>query len=147
MSEQGESSGAAVEPGSHIACMVGRTDPINQTLNGILQSVAVLEHEGLVSLVIKILWAHGFYKDIDFDDPTALDGVIALAGAALCSALMEYKTGIYKCVEFSTAKSGDTYRSILTYISNKIYPRAELAARFKALKAKIKERGEARLGL
>jgi len=111
----------------------------------------MLEHEGLVSLIIKILWAHGFYKDIDFDDPTVLDGVITLAGAALCSALcsalMEYKTGIYKCVEFSTVKSGDTYWSILTYISNKIYPHAELTVHFKALKAEIKEHREARLGL
>jgi hypothetical protein len=97
----------------------------------------MLEHKGLVSLIIEILWAHGFYKDIDFDDPTALDGVITLAGAALCSALMEYKTGIYKHVEFSTAKSGDTYWSILTYILNKIYPHAELAVHFKALKAEI----------
>jgi len=120
---------------------------INQILDGILQSAPVLEHEGLISLVIEILWTHGFYKDIDFDDPKALDSVIALAGAALCSALMEYKTGVYKRVEFSAAKSGDTYRSILTYISDKIYPRAELAARFKALKARMKERGEASLGL
>lgn len=119
----------------------------NIMLDGTLQSVAVLEHDALISLVIDILWIHGFYKDIDFDDPKALDGVIALAGAALCSALMEYKTGVYKRVQFSTAKSEATYRSILTYISDKIYPRAELAARFKALKAKIKERGESRLGL
>ncbi|KAG2035536.1 hypothetical protein BDR03DRAFT_983549 [Suillus americanus] len=98
-----------------------------RTLDGILQSVTVLEHDRLVSLVIEILWAHGFYKDIKFDDPTVLDGVIALAGAVLCSALLEYKAGTYKRVEFSTAKLGDTYQSILIYISNKIYPRAELA--------------------
>ncbi|KAG1889917.1 hypothetical protein F4604DRAFT_1673438 [Suillus subluteus] len=119
----------------------------NIMLDGTLQSIAVLEHDALISLVIDILWIHGFYKDIDFDDPKALDGVITLAGAALYSALMEYKTGVYKRVEFSTAKAEATYRSILTYISDKIYPRAELAARFKALKAKIKERGESRLGL
>ncbi|KAG1876686.1 hypothetical protein DFJ58DRAFT_721148 [Suillus subalutaceus] len=89
----------------------------------------------------------GFYKDLDFNDPTALDGVIALAGAALCSALMEYKTGVYKRVEFSTAKSKDTYQNVTAYISDKIYPRVELAARFKALKDKMKERGEVRLGL
>jgi hypothetical protein len=107
----------------------------------------MLEHEGLVDLVIKILWAHRFYKDINFNDPTALDGVITLAGAALCSVFMEYKTSIYKHVECSTAKSGDTYQSILTYILNKIYPHAELTVHFKALKAKIKECREARLGL
>ncbi|KAG1831969.1 hypothetical protein DFJ58DRAFT_848097 [Suillus subalutaceus] len=90
---------------------------------------------------------HGFYKDLDFNDPTALDGVIALAGAALCSALMEYKTGVYKRVEFSTAKSKDTYQNVTAYISDKIYPRVELTARFKALKDKMKERGEVRLGL
>jgi hypothetical protein len=120
---------------------------LNQVLDGILQSVPVLEHDGLVSLVIEIVWTHGFYKDINFDDPKALDGVIALAGAALCSALLEYKTGVYKRIEFSTAKAGDTYKSILTYMSDKIYSRAELAVRFEALKARIKERGEARLGL
>ncbi|KIK33530.1 hypothetical protein CY34DRAFT_110608 [Suillus luteus UH-Slu-Lm8-n1] len=129
---------------THLQCLF---TTVNMILDGILQSVAVLEHEGLVSLVIKILWTHGFYKDLDFNDPTALDGVIALAGAALCSALMEYKTGVYKRVEFSTVKSKDTYQNVTTYISDKIYPRVELAARFGALKDKMKERGEVRLGL
>ncbi|KAG2040849.1 hypothetical protein BDR03DRAFT_1007631 [Suillus americanus] len=73
---------------THLQCLFTSA---NITLDGILQSVAMLQHDGLVSLVIEILWAHGFYKDINFDDPTALDGVIALAGAALCSTLLEYK--------------------------------------------------------
>jgi hypothetical protein len=93
------------------------------------------------------LWTHEFYKDLDFNDPTVLDGVIALAGTALCSALMEYKTGVYKCVEFSTVKSKDTYQNVTAYISDKIYHHVELAAHFKALKGKMKERGEVRLGL
>ncbi|KAG1740220.1 uncharacterized protein EDB91DRAFT_1248547 [Suillus paluster] len=61
---------------THLQCLFTSE---NMMLDGVLQSVPVLEHDGLVSLVIKILWTHGFYKDIDFDDLNALDGVIALA--------------------------------------------------------------------
>jgi hypothetical protein len=96
---------------------------------------------------MEILWVNGFYKDIDFEDLQSLDGVIALAGAAICSAIQEYETGIYKRIEFSTAKSRGTYRDIRTYISDKIYTRVELTARYNLLKVKIRERGEARLGL
>lgn len=56
---------------------------INQTVDGVLQSVPMLAHEGLISLIIKILWTHGFHKDINFDDLAVLDGVITLAGAVL----------------------------------------------------------------
>ena len=93
------------------------------------------------------MWVSGFYKDIDFEDLQSLDGVIALAGAAICSAIQEYETGIHKRIEFSTAKSRGTYRDIWTYISDKIYTHVELAARYNLLKVKIRERGEARLGL
>ncbi|KAG1719358.1 hypothetical protein EDB19DRAFT_1836817 [Suillus lakei] len=91
---------------THLQCLFTSED---MALDGILQSVPMLKHDGLVSLVIEIMWTHRFYKDINFDDPKALDGVIALAGAALCSALLEYKTGVYKHIEFSTAKARDTY--------------------------------------
>jgi len=96
---------------------------------------------------MEILWANGFYKDINLDDLQSLDGVIALAGAAICSAIQEYETGVYKRVKFSVAKSGDTYHSIRRYISDKISPNTELATRLSSLKIKMKERGEERLGL
>jgi len=95
---------------------------------------------------MEILWVNGFYKDVDFEDLQSLDGVIALAGTAICSAILEYETGIYKRVEFSTAKSGGTYRKIRTYIADSIYTRIELTARYNLLKVKIRERGEERLG-
>lgn len=107
----------------------------------------MLEHDGLVFLVMEVLWVNGFYKDIDLEDLQSLDGVIALAGAAICSSIQEYSTGVYKRIEFSTAKSGDTYRHIRAYISNKIYPQAELAAHFNLFKVQMKARGEERLGL
>lgn len=96
---------------------------------------------------MEVLWTNRFYKDIDFEDPQALDRVITLGGAALCSAIKEYETGVLKCIDFSTAKSGDSYHSICTYISSKIYSRPELAAHFKTLKTRMRERGEERLGL
>jgi hypothetical protein len=114
------------------------------------QPVALLEHDRLIYyLVMEILWVNGFYKDIDFEDLQSLDGVIALAqaGAAICSAIQEYETGIYKRIEFSTAKSRGTYRDIRTYISDKIYTCIELTVHYNLLKVKIREHGEARLGL
>jgi hypothetical protein len=107
----------------------------------------VLEHEALVSVVMEVLWTNSFYQDIDFEDPEALNGVIALGSAAVCSAIKEYKTGMFKRVDFSIAKSKDIYHSILTHIHNEIYPYPELTAHFKALKTRMSEHGKERLGL
>jgi hypothetical protein len=107
----------------------------------------VLEHEALVSVVMEVLWTNSFYQDIDFEDPEALNSVITLGGAVVCSAIKEYETGVFKCVDFSTAKSKDIYHSILTHIHDKIYPYPELAAHFKALKTRMSECRKERLGL
>ncbi|KAG0695788.1 hypothetical protein DFH29DRAFT_1005153 [Suillus ampliporus] len=129
---------------SHLQCLF----KIEQlTLDGTLQPVAVLKHEVLVSVVMEVLWTNGFYKDIDLEDPEVLNGVIALGSTALCSVIKEYETGVFKCIDFSTAKSGDTYCSIRTYISSEIYPHPELAAHFKTLKTRMREHREERLGL
>ncbi|KAG1824374.1 uncharacterized protein BJ212DRAFT_1573685 [Suillus subaureus] len=116
-------------------------------LDGNLQSIVVLEHEVLVSVVMEVLWTKGFYEDIDFKDPEALNSIIALGGTIIWSAIKEYETGMFKHVDFSTAKSKDIYHNILTHIHNKIDPYPKLTAHFKALKTRMSVCRKERLGL
>ncbi|KAG1862926.1 hypothetical protein C8R48DRAFT_773663 [Suillus tomentosus] len=116
-------------------------------IGGVLKNVPVLEHTALIHVVMDILWVNGFYKDLDLQDLQALDGVIALTGAAICSAIQEYEMGVWKRINFSTAKSKSTYTSIKTYMTETIYTCIELTARFHCIKVNMKNRGVSRTGI
>ncbi|KAG0699893.1 hypothetical protein DFH29DRAFT_1001548 [Suillus ampliporus] len=129
---------------THLQCLFKMQEMM---IGGVLQNVPVLEHAGLIHVVMDVLWVNGFYKDIDFQDPQSLDGVIALVGAAICLAIQEYEMGVWKRIDFSTAKSKSTYTSIKTYMMQTIYSCVELTERFHLIKVNMKNRGVSRTGI
>ncbi|KAG1785754.1 uncharacterized protein HD556DRAFT_1450406 [Suillus plorans] len=129
---------------THLQCLFKMQE---MTIGGVLKNVPVLEHTGLIRVVMDILWVNGFYKDLDLQDLQSLDGAIALAGAAICSAIQEYEMGVWKRIDFSTAKSKSTYTSIKTYMTETIYTCVELTERFHWIKVNMKNRGVSRTGI
>ncbi|KAI6003490.1 hypothetical protein F5J12DRAFT_838209 [Pisolithus orientalis] len=57
-----------------------------------------------------------YTESLDVDDAATIDGLVALAGAALSSALHEYCEGVVCVVESSNLLAGERYREIIQII-------------------------------
>ncbi|KAI5989398.1 hypothetical protein F5J12DRAFT_864333, partial [Pisolithus orientalis] len=75
-------------------------------------------HHALTHLLISATWTMpgALFKSLDVDDAATIDGLVALAGAALSSALHEDREGAVCVVEFSNLLAGERYREIIQII-------------------------------
>ncbi|KAH7913502.1 hypothetical protein BJ138DRAFT_1220589 [Hygrophoropsis aurantiaca] len=103
--------------------------------------VHLFEHEGVTSLLIDVIWLGGLHRYIQ-NSMECFIHTLALAGSAICCALMEHKDGTFKPIEFSASSFQKTYEDLIKYLTTVVLVNPDLRLGLEHLKDLVYQRGQ-----